>query len=104
MNEKECLGKKIRTLRKAKKITQKKFAEMIDVCPRHMVKIEMGYVYPSFVTLKKISSVLGVSLQSLFENEHYDNPENLKQKLCEIICNLDEKNLRFLYVVASHLD
>ena len=104
MNEKEGLGKKIRTLRKAKKITQEKFAEMIDVCPRHMVKIEMGQVYPSFVTLKNISSVLEVSIQSLFENEHYDNPENLKQKLCEIIGNLDEKNLRFLYIVASHLD
>lgn len=104
MDEKECLGKKIRALRKSKKFTQEKFAEMIDVCPRHMVKIEMGQVYPTFVTLKKIAGVLDVTMQSLFENDYYDDSENLKQKLYDKIEKLNEQNIRFLYIVASHLD
>ena len=104
MDERECLGQKIRTLRKAKNYTQEQFSEMIDVSPRHMVKIENGQVYPSFVTLKKISENLGVSVQSLFENDYYDKTENLKQKLHSRIDLLDDKNTRFLYIVASHLD
>ena len=104
MDEKKCLGLKIRTLRKSKHITQEKFSELINVSPRHMVKIENGQVYPTFVTLKKISETLEVSIQSLFENDYYDEPENLKQKLHELIETLDNKNIRFLYIVASKLD
>ena len=104
MDERECLGFKIRTLRKAKKITQEHFSELIDVSPRHMVKIENGQVYPSFVTLKKIAQTLNVTIQSLFENDYYAKTEELKQKLHERVDSLDEKNTRFLYIVASHLD
>ena len=104
MDERECLGLKIRALRKSQNYTQEQFSEMIDVSPRHMVKIENGQVYPSFVTLKKISEKLGVSIQSLFENDYYDKIENLKQKLHNYIDSLDDKNTRFLYIVASHLD
>ncbi len=104
MNDKELLGLKIRTIRKSKKITQETLSEKIDISPRQMVKIEMGQAYPSLDTLKKIAAALNVPIQSLFENDYYDNTENLKKKLHEKINILDEKNTRFLYIVASNLD
>ncbi|MBQ8460337.1 helix-turn-helix transcriptional regulator [bacterium] len=101
---KESLGLKIRTLRKAKKITQEKFSEMIDVSPRHMINIEMGYVFPSIETLQKAASCLDVSIKSLFDDEYYNKPEYIKEKLHKKIDLLDEKNLRTLYIVASNME
>ena len=104
MNDKELLGLKIRTIRKNKKITQEMLSEKIDISPRQMVKIEMGQAYPSLETLKKIASALNVPIQSLFENDYYESPEILKEKIRQKLESLDEKNIRFLYLVAANLD
>lgn len=104
MTVKELLGAKIRYIRKSKNIAQEKLSEMAEISPRQMVRIEMGQSFPTIDNLEKIASALGVTIQSLFENDYYDNSENLKQKLYECIQNLDDKNTRFLYLVASHLD
>lgn len=104
MTAKELLGAKIRYIRKSKNIAQEKLSEMAEISPRQMVRIEMGQSFPTIDNLEKIASALGVSIQSLFENDYYDNSENLKQKLYEKISKLNDKNTRFLYIVASHLD
>lgn len=104
MNDKELLGLKIRTIRKSKKITQEMLSEKIDISPRQMVKIEMGQAYPSLETLKKIASALNVPIQSLFENDYYESPEILKEKIRQKLEILNEKNIRFLYLVAANLD
>ena len=61
MISKEALGLKIKTLRKSEKLTQEKLAEIIDISPRHIVSIEMGYIYPSLETILKISDALMLS-------------------------------------------
>ncbi|MBO6088169.1 helix-turn-helix transcriptional regulator [bacterium] len=104
MTAKELLGAKIRYLRKSRKIAQEKLSEMAEISPRQMVRIEMGQSFPTIDNLEKIASALGVSIQSLFENDYYDKSDNLKQKLYDKIDTLDDKNTRFLYIVASHLD
>lgn len=104
MTAKKLLGTKIRYIRKSKNIAQEKLSEMADISPRQMVRIEMGQSFPTLDNLERIAQALGVSIQSLFENDYYDTEENLKQKLVEKVMTLDEKNTRFLYVVASHLD
>jgi len=104
MNEKECLGLKIRTIRKSKKMTQEELSEIVDISPRQMVKIEMGQAYPSVGTLKNIAQALDIPIQSLFETDCYDKTENLKQKIIDKLHKLDERNTRFLYIVASNLD
>ena len=87
MISKKAIGIKIKTLRKDKKITQEKFSEIIDVSTRHMVNIEMGYIYPSIETLEKISMALNVPIQSFFEddeyNKYYEKNEVIKMKLSE---------------------
>ena len=104
MDDKKRLGLKIRTIRKSKKITQEKLSEMVCISPRQMVKIEMGYAFPSVENLQKIAAALEVSIQALFENDYYDCTETLKEKLIEKINILDERNTKFLYIVASNLD
>ena len=77
---------------------------MVNISPRQMVKIEMGQAYPSVGTLKNIADALCNPIQSLFENDYYDDTENLKQKIIDKVAKLDEHNTRFLYIVASNLD
>ena len=104
MSTKQLLGAKIRYLRKSKKIAQEKLSEMADISPRQMVRIEMGQSFPTIENLEKIAAALDVPIQSLFENDYYDSTEILKKKLHEKIDILDEKNTRFLYLIASNLD
>ena len=104
MTAKKLLGAKIRYIRKSKNIAQEKLSEMAEISPRQMVRIEMGQSFPTLDNLERIASALGVSIQSLFENDYYDSTEELKSKLIDKIKSLDEKNTRFLYIVSSHLD
>lgn len=77
---------------------------MPGISPRQMIRIELGRSKPTLDNLEKIAIALGVSIQSLFENDYYENIDVLKKKLHEKIDTLDEKNTRFLYIVAYRLD
>ena len=50
MSLKIQLGKKIQLLRKQKKMTQEKFAELIGIDPKNVSKIENGNNYPAAET------------------------------------------------------
>lgn len=104
MATKELLGAKIRYLRKSKNIAQEKLSEMAGISPRQMVRIEMGQSFPTIENLEKIAAALDVSIQALFKNDYYDTTENLKEKIRQKLEVLDERNTRFLYIVASNLD
>ena len=59
-------GEKIRNLRKYKKITQEKLAELIDIDVRQVARIEAGESLPSIPTLLKFCSVLSVTPNDFF--------------------------------------
>jgi len=61
------LGKRIATVRKAKKIKQVDLGYSCDLDKSNMNRIEAGNTNPSILILKKISNELGVSLQELFD-------------------------------------
>jgi len=104
MIKKELLGAKIRYLRKSKNIAQEKLSEMAEISPRQLIRIEMGKSYPTIDNLEKIANALNTPIQSLFENDYYEDTSSLKNKLFDIVSGLNDKNTRFLYIVASHLD
>lgn len=66
-NLKEAFGFKLKNLRKNKKYTQEALAEMLDLSPRQIIRIENGENFPSVETLGKISLLLNVPLQNLFD-------------------------------------
>jgi len=104
MNIKETLGLKIREIRKKQGLSQEKFSEMIEMNPRQIIRIESGESFPTAENLEKIASSLGVSIQSLFENDYHDDIVTLKSRLFNMIDNLEEKDIRFLYIMVSHLN
>jgi len=57
------LGKKIRTIRKEKDMTQQELAKKVDISRTTLSKLENGYISKiSIATLENILSVLGYTL------------------------------------------
>ncbi|HEY4256694.1 MAG TPA: helix-turn-helix transcriptional regulator [Candidatus Udaeobacter sp.] len=59
------LGENVQAERKRAGITQEKLAEIIDLHPRIVQKIEAGEVNPKSTTLIRIQAALGCSWESL---------------------------------------
>lgn len=58
-------GNKLRNLRKYKKITQEKLAEMIDLDIRQIARLEAGKSLPSVTTLLKLCEVFNLTPNDL---------------------------------------
>ena len=62
----EALGARIRSLRKAENLSQKKLALMVGVERSYLAKVEAGKRNPSIDIIEKIAHGLGVTLSELF--------------------------------------
>jgi transcriptional regulator with XRE-family HTH domain len=59
------LGENVRAARQTAGITQERLAELIDVHPRALQKIEAGEINPKATTLFRIQAALGCSWESI---------------------------------------
>lgn len=62
------IGRKIVMIRKNKRISQKKLAQMLNWNPSNLVRIEKGRVTPSLKTLEEIAEKLEVPVSYLIDN------------------------------------
>lgn len=63
----EQIGSHIARLRKEREITQEQLAELVNMAPETISRIERGASVPSLKTLEKISEALHTSLKMLFD-------------------------------------
>lgn len=63
------IAERFKELRKAKKMTQEKFADAIGISRSSLSQIEGGRILPSLDALKNAVNKLGVSYEYLFEDE-----------------------------------
>ena len=89
MDVKKAIGARIRELRHSEKYTQEEFAEMINVAPRHISRIENGVNTPN------------LELRDLCNFQHLYDETYLKNSVLEIINNLNTKELSLAYKVLS---
>jgi XRE family transcriptional regulator, regulator of sulfur utilization len=61
-----ALGKRIRELRKERRYSQEKLAELASIHENHVRRIEGGTANPSYLVLIRIAKALGVSVADLF--------------------------------------
>lgn len=66
----EKLGQGIRYFRLHEGLSQEKLAEMIDVVPRHLSRIENGSAQPGIKTVVNICNALNVGINDLLESDH----------------------------------
>ena len=107
MNIKNLLGEKVKRLRKMRGFTQEQFAEMIDITPRNLCRIETGENFVTSETLDKIINALNVPADILFSYEHLKDE---KEILADIYTYIDkikqnskllEKTHRLLRIFAE---
>lgn len=102
MNTKELLGLKVKEIRKMRRITQEKLAEMIDVDNGYISKLEVGQNFPSIGTLEKIAKVLDIELYELFQFTKIEN-KDFKSEIISIYDKLNKEKQYTLYRVARDL-
>lgn len=91
------LGRKIRLLRKAKGWTQDYLSEQLEINPKSILRIEQGQTFPTIQNLEKLADVFGIEIVDLFNNRSLDNISKLKKDINEIVENLDDDKIRYLY-------
>lgn len=115
---KKAFGGNLRFVRKSKKITQERLAEMVDIDIRQLARIEAGESFATAETIEKLSEKLEVAVNILFkiEKESYDDEnktldametynENLKKlekKIKKIAHNV--KKTEFVCLAIEALD
>lgn len=105
MDIKKVFGEKIKRLRKAKNLTQEELAEMINIAPKNLSKIEVGTSFVSAETLGKLVEALDTTTEELFANNHIKKSEEL---LSEIYRNLNrisnnQKKLELIYKMVEFI-
>jgi transcriptional regulator with XRE-family HTH domain len=107
INYKE-IGKRIRAVRKAQKLTQEEASERCDITSSYYGNLERGNKKMSVETLVKISKGLGVSADNLLFGEIPQNQELLNSILGEVRRNTAEgqfdKYLAVIKAVATVID
>lgn len=91
------IGKRIKELRESKNIKQVTLANMIDIEPTNLSKIEKGIHLPKEETINKILTALNTDINSLFYFEHLQTKEELINKINLILKDATTKDLQFYY-------
>ncbi len=93
-------GKRLKELRKSKGYTQQALAEKADIDEKHLSRIENGKYFPSFATLNKLLSALGVTLDEVgIELEQAEVKQNpLYSKALQILNSAKDDNELACYV------
>jgi len=95
-NIKLLLGKRIRELRKARKMTQEELAERIGIGTPNISYFETGKFSPAIETLQKIAQVLDVEVYELYMFKPLKSTNEIKTELINAI-NSDEELSKLLY-------
>lgn len=97
MSDLALIGEKIKEIRRTKKISQEKLAEMIHMNHRTINRIENCHTMPTVETLDKIARALSVRLSDFFETQNLQTRESIIENITNIAHNLPDKELRNFY-------
>lgn len=83
MNQPELFGKRVRTIRKAAKITQEEAAEAAQLNSKYLGEIERGEKRPSFEAIMALAKALNVSPDAFFQFDREENDEKTQRRKIE---------------------
>ena len=84
-------GARVKELRKKKGYTQEHLAEILGIGVKTIKKIETGNSFPSTETLENLIRALNVSTVEIFDFEHLQPTENLKDLTIQMIDSNPDK-------------
>ena len=93
---KKLLGRRIKELRTKQGLTQEILAERIGIGQRNLSKIECGTVFVTSDTLFNILCALNIEAKDLFDFNHNNDINLLKQELLDAISN-EKVDIKLMY-------
>lgn len=101
---KQKFGKRVKELRKSKGITQEQIAELINIEPPNVSKMENGLHFPQPDKIEKIATALDVSVQDLFDFEHFLDRKSLIKYINKSVEDFDNRSLELAYKFIYNLN
>jgi transcriptional regulator with XRE-family HTH domain len=93
---KEFLGKRIKSLRQSRRLSQAMLAEKMGVHTTYVSSIERGKENPTLDIFIKLALALEIELSELFCYDHERSPKELKQFIFSALKEPDEEKLRIV--------
>ena len=104
MNQK-AIGRRIKTARENKRLTQEQLAELVDLSPMHVSVIERGVKLPKLETLINIANVLDVSADVLLQDVVNNQTKLYASEASDLINKLPrEDQRRVLAAIRSFVE
>ncbi|MCI1273352.1 MAG: helix-turn-helix domain-containing protein [Clostridiaceae bacterium] len=100
--DKLYIGKKIKSFRKQRGITQCELAELVGIHEKQMSRIENGVNFPTFDNFIKIISILKMSFSD-FDNINSIEDNSLKAKAHKIINRANDKEIKCYVSILDEL-
>lgn len=98
---KKLLGKRIREIRIAKKLTQEELSELTDIGASSISKIESGHFHPTDENLERIAKALKVEPYKLYMFNHQKNTKELLQDIQTMLNKATDEEIKLAYKVLS---
>ena len=90
----KLIGSQIAKIRNDREVTQERLAELINVTPETISRLECGVSIPSIKTLEKISHALNTPLKDIFDFTYLEVSEKddaLKNEIARLIAFIKTK-------------
>ena len=91
------VGKRIKELREQQNIKQYELAEMLNMEPSNLTRIESGYQMPKEDNISKIAVCLGVQEKDLFDFSETTSKAELIDKITKFLKNSTKEKVEYYY-------
>lgn len=103
MDIKQGFGKRIKELRKARNLTQEQLAEMLNIEPPNVSRMESGLHLPKTETIETLRRIFNVPIYELFKFEHHNSRSFLVQEIEKFLKTSSKSDLEFVYKIIVNL-
>ncbi len=93
----KAIGLKIKEIRKNKKISQEKLAEMVSMNIKSIIRLENAQGSTTVETLFKIADALNIKIADLFENHEYKDRSEIIKDINNCINSMNDEELKLFY-------
>ncbi len=94
------LGRRIRSLRKLRGLTQEQLAASADVSGKYLSEVERGETNVTVLILDKLAQGLHVDIQELFDFGHEATRDRLEREIVALMKDASDDRLKILHRVA----
>ena len=96
-------GKQLKKLRKRHGYALEKLAEIIEISPNHISKLERAKTNPSFQVINKIAIALNIEMKDLFDFNEYKSDEQIREEFIRVAKISDSNYLQLLYKIYKDI-